>query len=55
MQFYELEDETVWGATARILTGFLCQVLGLPRSPATGTTGPRRPGRPFAHPDARRG
>ena len=23
MQFYELEDETVWGATARILTGFL--------------------------------
>ena len=30
MQFYELEDETVWGATARILTAFLCQVLGLP-------------------------
>ena len=28
MQFYELEDETVWGATARILTAFLCQVLG---------------------------
>jgi 8-oxo-dGTP pyrophosphatase MutT (NUDIX family) len=27
MQFYELEDETVWGATARILTGFLAQVL----------------------------
>ena len=23
MQFYELEDETVWGATARILTVFL--------------------------------
>ena len=30
MQFYELEDETVWGATARILTVFLRQVLGLP-------------------------
>lgn len=29
MQFYELEDETVWGATARILTGFLAQVLDL--------------------------
>lgn len=29
MQFYELEDETVWGATARILTGFLAQVLGV--------------------------
>ena len=27
MQFFELEDETVWGATARILTGFLAQVL----------------------------
>ena len=23
MHFFELEDETVWGATARILTGFL--------------------------------
>ena len=30
MQFYELEDETVWGATARILTAFLLRVLGLP-------------------------
>jgi 8-oxo-dGTP pyrophosphatase MutT (NUDIX family) len=29
MQFYELADETVWGATARILTGFLAQVLDL--------------------------
>jgi hypothetical protein len=29
MQFYELEDETVWGATARILTGFLAQVLDI--------------------------
>ncbi len=30
MQFYELEGETVWGATARILTAFLLRVLGLP-------------------------
>jgi hypothetical protein len=30
MQFYELEDETIWGATARILTAFLLRVLGLP-------------------------
>ena len=30
MQFFELEDETVWGATARILTGFLAQVLWAP-------------------------
>ena len=27
MQFYELEDETVWGATARILTGFLAHIV----------------------------
>ncbi len=27
MQFYELEDETVWGATARILTGFLARIV----------------------------
>jgi 8-oxo-dGTP pyrophosphatase MutT (NUDIX family) len=26
VHFYELEDETVWGATARILTGFLTHV-----------------------------
>jgi 8-oxo-dGTP pyrophosphatase MutT (NUDIX family) len=30
MQFFELEDETVWGATARILTAFLLRVLDLP-------------------------
>jgi ADP-ribose pyrophosphatase YjhB (NUDIX family) len=30
MQFFELADETVWGATARILTAFLLRVLGLP-------------------------
>ena len=32
MQFYELEGETVWGATARILTGFLAQLVGVPAS-----------------------
>jgi 8-oxo-dGTP pyrophosphatase MutT (NUDIX family) len=29
MQFYDLADETVWGATARILTGFLAQIVGV--------------------------
>ena len=29
MQFYELADETIWGATARILTGFLARILGV--------------------------
>jgi 8-oxo-dGTP pyrophosphatase MutT (NUDIX family) len=32
MQFYELERETLWGASARILTGFLAHL--------TGTSGP---------------
>jgi 8-oxo-dGTP pyrophosphatase MutT (NUDIX family) len=27
VQFYDLDDETVWGATARILTGFLSQLV----------------------------
>jgi hypothetical protein len=27
VHFYELEDETVWGATARILTGFLTHLV----------------------------
>ena len=27
IQFYELVDETVWGATARILTGFLAHLV----------------------------
>jgi 8-oxo-dGTP pyrophosphatase MutT (NUDIX family) len=27
VHFYELEDETVWGATARILTGFLAHLV----------------------------
>ena len=27
IQFYELEGETVWGATARILTGFLAHLI----------------------------
>ena len=26
VHFYELTDETVWGATARILTGFLAHL-----------------------------
>ena len=25
--FYEMEDETIWGATARILTGFLTHLV----------------------------
>ena len=29
MQFYELADETIWGATARILTGFLARLLSV--------------------------
>ena len=40
MQFYELEDETVWGATARILTGFLAQVLDLDRRGRLGRLDP---------------
>ncbi len=28
MHFYDLVGETVWGATARILTGFLAHVTG---------------------------
>ena len=27
VHFYELADETVWGATARILTGFLAHLV----------------------------
>jgi hypothetical protein len=30
MHFFELEDETVWGATARILAGFLAHLTGVP-------------------------
>jgi 8-oxo-dGTP pyrophosphatase MutT (NUDIX family) len=30
VHFYELEDETVWGATARILTSFLAHLVGPP-------------------------
>ncbi|HXY92651.1 MAG TPA: CoA pyrophosphatase [Acidimicrobiia bacterium] len=30
MHFFELEDETVWGATARILVGFLAHLVGVP-------------------------
>jgi len=31
--FFELEDETVWGATARILTEFLALVVDVPLNP----------------------
>jgi hypothetical protein len=30
MHFFELEDETVWGATARILAGFLAHLVRVP-------------------------
>jgi 8-oxo-dGTP pyrophosphatase MutT (NUDIX family) len=30
MHFFELDDETVWGATARILAGFLAHLMGVP-------------------------
>jgi 8-oxo-dGTP pyrophosphatase MutT (NUDIX family) len=30
MHFFELEDETVWGATARILAGFLAHLTRVP-------------------------
>jgi 8-oxo-dGTP pyrophosphatase MutT (NUDIX family) len=30
MHFFVLEDETVWGATARILAGFLAHLMGAP-------------------------
>jgi 8-oxo-dGTP pyrophosphatase MutT (NUDIX family) len=35
MAFYELPGETVWGATARILTHFLALVTGIPSPPLT--------------------
>jgi 8-oxo-dGTP pyrophosphatase MutT (NUDIX family) len=35
MAFYELPGETVWGATARILTHFLAVVTGIPTPPLT--------------------
>ena len=34
-RLFELADETVWGATARILYGFLSYLVG-GREPATG-------------------
>ena len=43
IHFFELPGETVWGATARILTGFLAHltafVAGARRRPADGTLG----------------
>ena len=38
IQFYELEDETVWGATARILTGFLAHLIQGRASPPEGAS-----------------
>jgi 8-oxo-dGTP pyrophosphatase MutT (NUDIX family) len=32
MPFYDLEGETIWGATARVLTGFLGRILGVEAS-----------------------
>lgn len=29
MHFFDVEDETIWGATARILAGFLAQLTGV--------------------------
>jgi 8-oxo-dGTP pyrophosphatase MutT (NUDIX family) len=29
MHFFELDDETIWGATARILAGFLAHLTGV--------------------------
>ncbi|MCU1344435.1 MAG: putative hydrolase [Acidimicrobiia bacterium] len=34
MDFFHLDDETVWGATARVLTQLLTVALGLPTMPA---------------------
>ena len=31
--FFELADETVWGATARILMGFLAHLVDVPINP----------------------
>lgn len=40
IHFFELTDETVWGATARILTGFLTHLTANPGgSPGTGSAG----------------
>jgi 8-oxo-dGTP pyrophosphatase MutT (NUDIX family) len=33
MHFFELEDETVWGATARILANFLAHMMRVPLAP----------------------
>jgi 8-oxo-dGTP pyrophosphatase MutT (NUDIX family) len=30
VHFFDLPEDLVWGATARILVAFLCQILGLP-------------------------
>ena len=35
VHFFEVEDETVWGATARILHQLLCVLTGLPADPGS--------------------
>lgn len=47
IHFYDLEGETVWGATARILTGFLTHLTSMRRDPgpsAAGAGGRSSPG-----------
>ena len=37
--FFELDDETVWGATARILSTFLARIVGDEPAPGAGAGG----------------
>lgn len=39
VQFYRVPGELVWGATARVLTDFLCRVLGLDWPDPVGSSG----------------
>lgn len=34
--FFELEGDTVWGATAAMLRDLLCRIVGVPRPPSPG-------------------
>ena len=34
--FFSVAGETIWGATARVLTELLCLVLAVPQPPSTG-------------------
>jgi 8-oxo-dGTP pyrophosphatase MutT (NUDIX family) len=44
IHFFDLPEDLVWGATARILVGLLCRVLGLPEPGRPDRLGP-----PSAH------